>query len=65
MFKMFPAQIDFIMAYVQTPMRHERVFVSFPAFWAKFVPDELKPYMGIPFLLKKALYGYRNSGKFL
>jgi hypothetical protein len=53
------------MAYVQTAMREERVFVKFPAFWKYYVPDELKPYIGVPLLLLKALYGYTFSGKFL
>jgi hypothetical protein len=64
-FHIFPAQIDFVMAYVQTAMREERVFVKFPAFWKYYVPDELKPYIGVPLLLLKALYGYTFSGKFL
>ena len=64
-FKIFPAQIDFVMAYVQTTLRHERVFVKFPAFWKDYVPDELKSYIGRPLLLLKALYGYTFSGKLL
>ena len=64
-YKIFPAQIDFIMAYVQTAMRGERVFTKFPAFWAKYLPEELRKYMGRPLLLKKALYGYNYSGRFL
>ena len=29
------------------------------------MPDDLKPYCGVPLLLMKALYGYTFSGKFL
>ncbi len=32
-FHIFPAQIDFVMAYVQTAMREERIFVKFLVFW--------------------------------
>ena len=61
----FPSQVDFVvMAYVQATMR-ERVFAQFPAYWAEFLPDELKPWIGRPLLLLKALYGYTYSGKFL
>jgi hypothetical protein len=60
----FPAQIDFVMAYVQTPMR-ERVFVRFPPGFAPFVPENIRQYFGPTLLLKKALYGYQHSGKFL
>ena len=64
-FHIFPAQIDFVMAYVQTTMREERAFVKIPAFWKYYVPTELQPYIGVPLLLLKALYGYTFSGKFL
>ena len=64
-FHIFPAHIDFVMAYVQTAMHEERVLVKFPAFWKYYVPDELKPHIGVPLLLLKALYGYRFSRKFL
>ena len=61
----FPSQVDFVQAYVQTPMRGERVFVKCPEYWRDLVPEELKKYMGRPLLLLKALYGYTFSGKFL
>jgi hypothetical protein len=64
-FGMYPSQSDFVMAYLQVPMRGERVFVKFPDFWSDFLPDDLKPYCGVPLLLIKALYGYTLSGKFL
>jgi hypothetical protein len=64
-YKIYPAQIDFVMAYVQTEMREEKVYVKFPEFWHKLLPEDLQPYAGTPLLLLKALYGYRHSGKFL
>ena len=63
-FKVRPVQTDFLLAYLQSDMR-ERVFVRFPANWADFVPNHLKKWIGRPLLLKKALYGYNFSGKFL
>jgi hypothetical protein len=64
-YKIYPAQIDFVMAYVQTEMREEKVYVKFPEFWRKLLPEDLQPYAGTPLLLLKALYGDRHSGKFL
>jgi hypothetical protein len=64
-YRTFPAQIDFVMAYVQTDMREEKVYVKLPEFWRKLLPEDLQPYAGTPLLLLKALYGYRHSGKFL
>ena len=61
---MFPSQTDFILAYLQADMR-ERVFVKFPDYWVKFLPEHLHKWIGRPLLLKKALYGYNYSGKFL
>ena len=45
-----PEQVDFVMAYVQTDMR-ERVFVEFPAYWAPFLPEEIRHWIGVPLLL--------------
>ena len=53
-FRIFPAQIDFEMAYVQIEMREEHVYVKFPDFWQNLVPPELQAYMGTPLLLLKA-----------
>ena len=64
-YMMFPAQIDFVQAYVQTTLKGEKVYVMFPAFWKDLVPDDLKAYMGVPLLLVKALYGYTYSGRLL
>jgi Reverse transcriptase (RNA-dependent DNA polymerase) len=61
---MFPSQSDFVAAYLQVSMK-ERVFAKFPAYWADHVPEHLKKYCGVDLLLKKALYGYTYSGKFL
>jgi Reverse transcriptase (RNA-dependent DNA polymerase) len=63
-YRMFPSQSDFVAAYLQVSMK-ERVFVKFPAYWADHVPERLKKYCGVDLLLKKALYGYTYSGKFL
>jgi Reverse transcriptase (RNA-dependent DNA polymerase) len=63
-YRIFPSQSDFVMAYLQVPMK-ERVFIKFPAYWADVLPNDLKPYCGTDLLLKKALYGYTYSGKFL
>ena len=60
----FPAQTDFLLAYLQAKMR-ERVFVKFPDVWKKFLPEHLHKWIGRPVLLVKALYGYNYSGKFL
>lgn len=57
-------QIDLILAYLQSDMR-ERVSVKFPESWSEYLPPRLKYWMGKPLLLKKALYGYNFSGKFL
>jgi hypothetical protein len=43
----------------------ERVFIKFPAPWAEHLPEHLQEWCGVPLLLKKALYGYTYSGKFL
>jgi hypothetical protein len=61
---MYPSQTDFVMAYLQVKMK-EQVFIKFPEFWAQHLPDNLKPYCGVPLRLLKALYGYTYSGKFL
>ena len=61
----FPLQIDLVMAYVQCDMKGEDVFCQMPAHWAEFLPDDCKPWVGIPLLMVKALYGYRRSGKLL
>jgi hypothetical protein len=60
----FPMQVDFLLAYLQANMR-ERVFVQFPEPWKQYLPEHLWKYIGRPLLLKKALYGYNYSGKFL
>ena len=60
----FPCQVDYTLAYLQSDMR-ERVFVQFPNFWKKYLPESLHEWIGRPLLLKKALYGYNYSGKFL
>ena len=57
-------QIDFVLAYLQAQMR-ERVFVKFPESWKPFLPEHIHKFIGRPVLLKKALYGYNYSGKFL
>ena len=64
MHKMTPCQINFILAYLQAMMR-ERVFVKFPEHWKAYLPEHVHKYIGRPLLLKKALYGYNYSGKFL
>ena len=63
-YSIFPVQIDFVMAYVQTPMK-ERVLVKFPARFAPHLPANIRKYFGTTLLLKKALYGYQYSGRFL
>ena len=60
----FPLQVDFLLAYLQANMR-ERVFVLFPEVWKKWLPEHVHKWIGRPVLLKKALYGYQYSGKFL
>jgi hypothetical protein len=60
----FPSQADFEMAYLQAKMR-EKVYINFPSDWSELLPDHLKVYCGVPLLLRKALYGYTYSGKFL
>jgi hypothetical protein len=60
----FPSQTDFEMAYLQAKMRL-KVYVKFPSEWANLLPDNLKPYCGVPLCLHKALYGYSHSGRFL
>jgi hypothetical protein len=57
-----PGQTDFIQAYLQVPMR-DRVFVIFPAYWSKWLPQDLRKYCGVPMRLLKSLYGYCMSGK--
>jgi hypothetical protein len=37
--------------------------VQFPAFWAKYLPEDLAEYCGTPCRLLKGLYGYFLSGK--
>jgi Reverse transcriptase (RNA-dependent DNA polymerase) len=61
-YKIFPAQTDWVQAYLQCQMR-ERVFITFPEYWKKFLPEDLAAYCGIPLLLLRALYGYTYSGK--
>ena len=61
-YKMFPAQTDWVQAYLQCKMK-ERVFIQFPARWAEYLPDDLAKYCGVPLELLKALYGYTYSGK--
>ena len=60
----FPSQTDFLLAYLQTDMR-ERVFVKFPDAWKYHLPEHLHKWIGRPLRLRKALYGYNYSGKFL
>lgn len=60
----FPCQVDYKLAYLQSDMR-ERVFVQFPSFWRHYLPADLHEWIGRPLLLRKALYGYNYSGKFL
>ena len=60
----FPAQVDFLLAFLQADMR-ERVFVEFPDAWKNFLPEHLWKWIGRPLKLRKALYGYNYSGKFL
>ena len=57
-------QIDFLLAYLQARMR-ERVFVEFPEAWKAFLPEHLHKFIGRPVRLKRALYGYNYSGRFL
>jgi hypothetical protein len=59
-----PSQADYGMPYLQVNMK-ECVFVQLPRYWTAHMPDDLKPYCGVPLLLMKALYGYIYSGKFL
>ena len=63
-FGIFPSQADYVMAYLQVDMK-ERVFVQLPSYWMAHMPDDLKPYCGVPLQLMKALYGYTFSGKLL
>lgn len=63
-FGMFPSQSDLVMAYIPVKMR-ERVFVKFPALWAKVLPERFQPYVNRPLPMLKALYGFNYSGKFL
>ena len=60
----FPSQTDFLLAYLQADMR-ERVFVKFPDAWKYHLPEHLHKWIGRPLRLRKALYGYNYSGKFL
>ena len=60
----YPRQVDFLLAYLQADMR-ERVFIKFPESWKRYLPEHLHKWMGRAVLLKKALYGYNYSGKFL
>jgi hypothetical protein len=60
----FPSQTDFVMAYLQAEMR-ERVYIKFPQEWSELLPSSLHSYCGVPLRLRKALYGYTYSGKFL
>ncbi len=60
----YPAQIDFLLAYLQAKMK-EQVFVKFPESWKKYLPEHLHKWIGRPVLLCRALYGYNYSGKFL
>ena len=60
----FPSQTDFVQAYLQADMR-ERVFVRFPEAWKYHLPEHLHKWIGRPLRLRKALYGYNYSGKFL
>ena len=57
-----PSQADWVQAYLQCPMK-EKVFIKFPDFWAKFLPDELAKYCGTVLEVLKALYGHKYSGK--
>ena len=61
-YKIFPAQADWVQAYLQCDMK-EKVYIMFPAFWAEYLPEELAKFCGIPLELLKALYGYTYSGK--
>ena len=60
----FPSQTDFVQAYLQADMR-ERVFVRFPEAWKYHLPEHLHKWIGRPLRLRKGLYGYNYSGKFL
>ena len=62
--EMYPCQIDFVMACVQTNMKG-RAFVTIPEHWKQLLPDELHKWVGRPLLLLKALHGYTFSGKLL
>jgi hypothetical protein len=62
--RMYPCQIDFVMAYVQAKMK-ARVFAMMPDHWKQLLPIELHKWCGRPLLLLKALYGYTYSGKLL
>jgi hypothetical protein len=62
--RMYPCQIDFVMAYVQAKM-NVRVFAMLPDHWKQLLPIELHKWCGRPLLLLKALYGYTYSGKLL
>jgi hypothetical protein len=62
--RMYPCQIDYVMAYVQASMKG-RVFAIMPEHWKELLPIELHKWIGRPLLLLKALYGYTFSGKLL
>jgi hypothetical protein len=62
--RIFPSQADFKMAYLQANMS-KKVYIKFPSDWSELLPDHLKSYGGVPLRLRKALYGYTYSGKFL
>jgi hypothetical protein len=59
----FPRQLDFVMAYLQTKMQ-ERVSVRMPEYLSHHLPIECHKYIGKPVLLRMALYGYTYAGKF-
>ena len=48
-------QLDFIGAFLQAKVR-SRVFIKFPAIYAKIIPEH-KEYFGVPLCLLKSMYG--------
>ena len=59
------SQVDFVMAYLQTKMRGEEVWVQLPESWRDALPEDLHYLCAQPTRLGKALYGYTYSGKYL
>ena len=61
-FRIVVTQTDFDMAYLQC-LTKSRVFVKIPSYWAKHMPEQLRPYCGVQLRMLRCLYGYFDSGK--